>query len=72
MSSLPPLSPDTQQLSNDVTAIFVLNSAYLVFFMHCGFAMVSLLEKALLLIYLFYLSCGSFVIFNTVESHPAE
>ena len=39
----PPLTsgdPVVQQLSADNTATFVLGSAYLVFFMHCGFAMV--------------------------------
>ena len=42
MSAIPPLSDSlqTEQLSTDVTTTFVLNSAYLVFFMHCGFAMV--------------------------------
>ncbi len=32
-------------LADDLNASFVLSSAYLVFFMHCGFAMVSLLRS---------------------------
>lgn len=47
-TSAPGVSPDVGTFVNDavataagdVNAGFVLNSAYLVFFMHCGFAMV--------------------------------